>query len=152
MERPMLLALPCLGVEGFRSLRDPSHPLARALQAPGADGIARAVAMLEAREKQMPGSYEPPARLASTLFKLARFEEAKAAVERAIAKAYGPRKLGYLRLRAGIQSKLGDAAGALATLREEVRGWEALPPGQASPAMLEDARKRLAAAEAAPAK
>ena len=116
----------------------------------GKGGLA--VAMLEAREKQMPGSYEPPARLASTLFKLARFEEAKAAVDRAIAKAYGPRKLGYLRLRASIQSKLGDAAGALATLREEVRGWEALPPGQASPAMLEDARKRLAAAEAAPAK
>ncbi len=51
MERPMLLALPCLGVEGFRSLRDPSHPLARALQAPGADGIARAVAMLEATQR-----------------------------------------------------------------------------------------------------
>ncbi len=114
----------------------------------GKGGVA--VAMLEAREKEMPGSYEPPARLASTLFKLARYQDAKVAVDRAIAKAYGPRKLGYLRLRGSILTKLGDTAGTLATLREEVRGWEALPPGQASPAMLEDARKRLAAAEAAP--
>jgi tetratricopeptide (TPR) repeat protein len=110
---------------------------------------AEAVAMLTAREKEMPGSYEPPARLASALSKMGRHEEAKAAVDRAIARAYGPRKLGYLRLRAEILAKLGDAAGALATLREEVRGYESLPPGQASPARLDDAKKRLAAAEAA---
>lgn len=108
----------------------------------------RAVAMLEQREKEMPGSYEPPARLASALFEMGRNAEAKAAIERAIGKAYGPRRLGYLRLRAAIEQKMGDAAGALATLREEVRGREALPPGQASPAALEDARRRLAAAEA----
>lgn len=113
----------------------------------GKGGLA--IAMLEAREKEMPGSYEPPARLASTLFKLARHEEAKAAIDRAIAKAYGPRKLGYIKLRGAILARLGDAAGALEALREEVRGWEALPPGQASPKALEDARRRLAAAEAA---
>jgi tetratricopeptide (TPR) repeat protein len=108
-----------------------------------------AIAMLEGRERDMPGSYEPPARLASVLFKVGRYADAKAAVERAIAKAYGPRKLGYLRLRAQILGKMGDREGAIATLRDEVRGYEALPAGQASPAALSDAKKRLAEAESA---
>jgi len=47
---------------------------------------------------------------------------------------------------------MGDAAGALATTRDEVKGWEALPPGQASPSALADAKKRLADAEAAATK
>ncbi len=108
-----------------------------------------AIALLEAREREMPGSYEPPARLASVLSRLGRHADAKVAVDRAIAKAYGPRKLGYLRLRAKILKAMGDAAGALATTRDEVKGWEALPPGQASPSALADAKKRLTDAEAA---
>jgi len=110
-----------------------------------------AIALLEQRERQMPGSYEPPARLASVLVKLGRHAEAKLAIERAIAKAYGPRRLGYLKLRGDIEAKLGDRAAQLATLREEVRGHESLDKGQASPARLDDARKRLAAAAAAKA-
>ena len=109
-----------------------------------------AIALLEAREKEMPASYEPPARLASVLSRLGRHADAKVAVERAIAKSYGPRRLGYLRLRTKILTAMGDRAGALASLRDEVTGWEALPPGQASPAQLADAKKRLADAEAAP--
>lgn len=107
-----------------------------------------AIALLEARELDMPGSYEPPARLASVLFKLGRYADAKVAVERAIAKAYGPRKLGYVKLRGVVLAKLGDREGALAALRDELKGWEALPAGQASPASVADAKKRLAAAEA----
>ncbi|MEZ4312222.1 MAG: thioredoxin family protein [Polyangiaceae bacterium] len=108
----------------------------------------KAIAMLEERERQMPGSYEPPARLSGVLFKMGRSAEAKAAIDRAIGKAYGPRKLGYLRLRASIAEKLGDTAGVVATLREEVQGWEALPAGQKNAAGLADAQKRLEAAEA----
>ena len=107
-----------------------------------------AVRMLEQRERELPTSYEPPARLASVLFKIGKLPEAQAAIERAIGHAYGPRRLRYLELRADIQKKRGDAAGELATLREEVKGYEALPPGQASPASLADARGRLAEAEA----
>lgn len=113
----------------------------------GRGGLA--IAMLEGRERDMPGSYEPPARLASVLFKVGRYADAKAAIDRAIGKAYGPRKLGYLRLRAQIVGALGDREGTIATLREEVRGYEALPAGQASPTALADAKKRLAEAEAA---
>ena len=111
----------------------------------GKGGLA--IAMLEARERDMPGSYEPPARLASVLFKVGRYADAKVAVDRAIAKAYGPRRLGYLKLRGQIVAKLGDRAAAIATLRDEVRGYEELPAGQASPAALADAKKRLAEAE-----
>ena len=107
-----------------------------------------AVRMLEQRERELPTAYEPPARLAGVLFKMGKLPEAQAAVDRAIARAYGPRKLRYLKLRADIQKKRGDTAGELATLRDEVKGYEALPPGQASPEALSDARGRLADAEA----
>lgn len=86
--------------------------------------------------------------LASVLFKMGKLPEAQAAIERAIAHAYGPRRLRYLKLRAQVQAKRGDAAGELATLRAEVNGYEALPPGQASPESLADARARLTEAEA----
>ena len=108
-----------------------------------------AVAMLSARERELPGSYEPPARLAGVLFRLGRLPEALAAVDRAIARAYGPRKMRYLELRGDILEKQGDLAGALAARRDEVKGLEGLPPGQARPADLADARQRLAGAEKA---
>jgi len=106
-----------------------------------------AVAMLEAREKELPDSYEPPARLASALAKMDRLPQALTAVDRAIAKAYGPRKLLYVRQKADIQSRMGDHAGEVATLEQEVAGYEALPKGQARPDALADAKKRLAEAQ-----
>lgn len=106
-----------------------------------------AVRMLEQREREMPESYEPPARLADTLAKMNRPKEALAAIDRAIARAYGPRKLRYLALRAELQGKLGDAKGQIATLREEVTGHEALGKGHADAERLSDARKRLDEAE-----
>ncbi|WP_437475895.1 thioredoxin family protein [Sorangium sp. So ce1014] len=108
-----------------------------------------AVAMLKEREAQMPASYEPPARLAQVLHAMGREAEALAAVERAVGRAYGPRRLRYLKLRAEIQQRLGQGAEQVATLREEVAGYEALPKGLASQAALDDARRRLAEAEKA---
>lgn len=106
-----------------------------------------AVRMLAQREQELPDSYEPPARLAGVLLKMGKLPEAKAAIERALARSYGPRRLRYLEARAQILDKLGDKAAALATLRDEVKGWESLPPGQASPEQLARARRRLAEAE-----
>ena len=103
--------------------------------------------MLEQREREMPGSYEPPARLAGVLYKTGQLPEALAAVDRAIARGYGPRRLRYLKLRADILEKRGDLPGALAVRRDEVKGWEALAPGQASPEQLAEARRRLEEAE-----
>jgi len=106
-----------------------------------------AVAMLEAREKQLPDSYEPPARLASALNKMNRLPEALAAYDRAIAKSYGPRQLLYIRQKAEAQGRMGDAAGQVATLKAEVAGYEALTGGHVNAEGLADAKKRLAEAE-----
>jgi hypothetical protein len=51
LERPMLLALPCLGLASMRTLRDPSHPIARALHAAGDDALARALGVLASMQR-----------------------------------------------------------------------------------------------------
>jgi thiol-disulfide isomerase/thioredoxin len=106
-----------------------------------------AVKMLEAREQELPNSYEPPARLASALSKMDKLPEALVAVERAIAKSYGPRQLLYVKQKADIQGRMGDKKGQVETLKQEVAGYEALAKGHARPEALEDARKRLAEAQ-----
>lgn len=105
-----------------------------------------AMRMLEAREREMPKSYDPPARLANVLLRMGKLDAALAANGRALALSYGPRRLGYLRVRGDIQARLGDKPGQIATLRDEVAGYEALPKGQLNVAQLEDAKRRLAAA------
>jgi len=114
-----------------------------------------AIQMLEAREKQLPSSYEPPARLASVLNALKRHTEALAAIDRALEHAYGPRRLGYLDLKADIQIALGDRAGAVKTLEELVAGHEAHARRQkekpkrwvTAKRRLEEAKKALSAAK-----
>jgi tetratricopeptide (TPR) repeat protein len=105
-----------------------------------------AVRMLEQREREMPKSYDPPARLSSALAKMGRLEPALAANGRAVALSYGPRRLAYLKQRAELQSRMGDRQGQIATLKEEVAGHEALGPGQRNEAALADARRRRAGA------
>jgi tetratricopeptide (TPR) repeat protein len=107
-----------------------------------------AMRMLEAREKEMPKSYDPPARLTNVLLRMGKLDAALAANGRAVVLSYGPRRLGYLRVRADIQARLGDKTGQIATLKEEVAGHEALPKGQLNAAQLEDAKRRLAAVQA----
>jgi tetratricopeptide (TPR) repeat protein len=107
-----------------------------------------AVRMLEQRERELPGSYEPSARLAGVLAHLKRWQPALAAIDRALAQAYGPRKLRYLELKAEIQAALGDHPGRIKTLEEEVAGREAAAAGRPSTALAE-ARRRLEAARKA---
>ncbi len=109
----------------------------------------QAVAMLEKSEAALPGHYDPPARLARVYFKLGRHIEARAAIDRTLALAYGPRRLGYLKLKGEILTAMGEQAAALAVLREEVAGYAALPAGQKRPTGEAAAQKRLADAEAA---
>jgi tetratricopeptide (TPR) repeat protein len=109
-----------------------------------------AIRMLEQREKELPAAYEPPARLASMLFRTDKLPEALAAVDRALVRAYGPRRLNYLKLRADILQKMGNRDEELLALRQEVRGYELLPPGQSSPERLAGARRRLQEAERRP--
>ncbi|CAN5332681.1 hypothetical protein BH11PSE14_BH11PSE14_19400 [soil metagenome] len=106
-----------------------------------------AVAMLEAREKELPDSYEPPSRLASALAKMNRLPASLVAYDRAIAKSYGPRQLLFMHQKSDVQGRMGDSKGQVETLRKEVAGFQALTGGHANPEGLADAKKRLAEAE-----
>lgn len=108
----------------------------------------QAVEMLERREKQLPGSAEPPARLSQIYAQLGRSKQALAAVERAVKLAHGPRRLMYLERKSSYELKLGDVAAAVGTLELEVAGWSALSGKRARPKSLEAAEARLARAKA----
>ena len=107
--------------------------------------VERAVPMLAQSERDLPGDYNPPARLARAYFELRRFDEAKGAMGRALALAYGPRKLQLLLLAAEIEDARGDKAAARTAL-EEARALAAtkgLPPRYAK--TREEIARRLAA-------
>jgi hypothetical protein len=103
----------------------------------------RAVPMLQASEKDFPEDYNPPARLATTYNAMKRYEDAAAASDRALAKAYGPRKIGILQKRAEIETGRGDAPASQRFLEEALRAAEALPEGQRSEASIAALKKKL---------
>jgi thiol-disulfide isomerase/thioredoxin len=102
-----------------------------------------AVTLLQARAQALPDDYEPPARLASALFRLKRHDEAKAAATTAIGLAYGPRRLRYLLLLADIEAARGDVAAARAALQRLIDDGAALPPAMQLPGVVDDAKARL---------
>jgi tetratricopeptide (TPR) repeat protein len=91
---------------------------------------ALAVPALQASEKALPEDYNPPYRLALLYRELGRHQEAAAAADRALAKAYGPRKLKVFELKAQALSRQGDAAAWKETLRAAVAFADGLPAGQ----------------------
>ena len=105
----------------------------------------KAVPMLEQSEKDLPDDYNPPARLAIAWKEMREWDKALAASDRALAKAYGPRRLGILRTRAEIYQGRGDVASAKTTLEKAIAEAEALPEGQKNAGMLAGLRKRLEA-------
>jgi thiol-disulfide isomerase/thioredoxin len=105
----------------------------------------RAVPMLTASERDLPGDYNPPARLANAYKAMKRWDDALAASDRAMAKAYGPRKLLIYQNRADIYQGMGDASGARRTITEAVAFAEALPAGQRSESTIAKLKKRLEA-------
>ena len=105
----------------------------------------RAIAMLEASQRDFPDDYNPPARLAVALSDLKRYDEALAASGRALSKAYGPRKLNLFNVRVGIFVARGDSVAARGTLEEAIREGEALPDGQRPNGSIANFKKRLAA-------
>jgi tetratricopeptide (TPR) repeat protein len=104
----------------------------------------RAIGMLQASERDLPDDYNPPARLAVAYRAMKKYDEALAASERALVKAYGPRKLGILQTRADIYKEMGNAAAARKTIEEAVRLAESLPEGQRSDRTIAALKKRLA--------
>ncbi len=103
----------------------------------------RAVPMLEQSERDLPNDYNPPARLAVAYRATGRYDEALAASDRALAKAYGPRKIGILRTRADIYTSKGDKETARRTIEEAIRFAESLPKGQRNEQTIASLKKRL---------
>src|SRR5437899_1885411 len=67
----------------------------------------RAIPMLEQSERDFPTDYNPPARLGLIYRTMARYDDALAAYDRALTKAYGPRKIGILRGKADTYAQKG---------------------------------------------
>jgi tetratricopeptide (TPR) repeat protein len=105
----------------------------------------RAIPMLEASERDLPEDYNPPARLAVAYRAMKKYDEALAASDRALARAYGPRKIGILQTRADIYAAKGDPAAARKTMEETLLYAEELPPGQRSDKTIATLRKKLEA-------
>lgn len=108
------------------------------------DEPERALPMLEESEKDLPEDYNPPARLAIAYKAMKRWDEALAASDRALAKAYGPRKLGILTTRADILAGKGDSAAARQTVEGAIRFAESLPKEQRSQRAIAALKKKLA--------
>ncbi len=105
----------------------------------------RAIPMLEASERDSPNDYNPPARLALAYKAMKRYDDALAASDRALTRAYGPRKIGILQTRADIYAAKGDGAAARRTIEETVRYAESLPAGPRSEKTIASLRKKLEA-------
>ena len=108
-----------------------------------AEDPARMIPALEASVRDLPEDYNPSARLAVLLREAGRLDEALAASDRALSKAYGPRKLNLFDARATILEKKGDAEGAKAVLRQALAYAQSLPEAQRSKGMIGRIEKRL---------
>jgi tetratricopeptide (TPR) repeat protein len=124
-----------------------SHRLSAYLEL---DQPERAVPMLQASEADLPGDYNPPARLALAYLRMKKLDEALAASDRALPKVTGPRRLSVLQTRADIFVARGDPAAARETLQQALAYAEALPPGQRREGTIKALRKKLETPAAKP--
>ncbi len=103
----------------------------------------KAIPMLEQSQQDFPNDYNPPARLALAYKAMSRYDDALAASESALRKAYGPRKIGIYRTRADIFAAKGDKAAARKTIEEAIAYAKSLPVGQSSPRTIAALEKKL---------
>lgn len=105
----------------------------------------RAIPMLEQSERDRPDDYNPPARMATAYLAMKRYDEALAASDRAMLKAYGPRKLLLYATRSDIYAGKGDLPAARRTLEGAIAYLETLPEEQRTEGRLANLRRKLAA-------
>lgn len=107
---------------------------------------ALAVPALSASERALPDDYNPPYRLAILYREMGRQGDAVAAADRALSKAYGPRKLRIYDVKASALEREGNRAALEATLAEAVAYAGSLPEVQVRGAvrrLVERMRERL---------
>ena len=109
---------------------------------------ARALPMLADSEKDFPKDYNPPARMAKVYLELKRYDEGARAIDRAMALAYGPRKMRLFLLKADLLTAKGDKSGSLSTLEGAIAYGATLPVAERPKRDLEQIEKRIATARA----
>jgi tetratricopeptide (TPR) repeat protein len=103
----------------------------------------RVVAALQQSERDLPQDYNPPARLATAYKAMKDWDAALAASDRALAKAYGPRRIGMLQTRADIYKGRGELDAARKTLTDALREAEAMPTGQRNENTIAALKKKI---------
>ena len=103
------------------------------------------VPALEKSAKDLPAQYDPPARLGWIYYKAGKLDDAAKWTDEALHLVYGPRRGRLLVQRADIAAAAKDLKAAHQYLQDAVDLYDGLPPGQASPAALADAKAKLAA-------
>jgi hypothetical protein len=105
--------------------------------------FSEAESLLLARERQLPQSYNPPHYLARLYRDTERWTEGLAAIERALVKAYGPRRIGFLGVKADLLKGAGQLSQARLVLEQQLADYRALPKGQRQPAAEAAVQARL---------
>jgi tetratricopeptide (TPR) repeat protein len=108
----------------------------------------KAVAMLEASAKDLPGDYNPPNRLVRAYAAQKRWDDALAASRKAAALATGRAKIRVLTTRASVMQEKGDKSAAVAAYDEAIAYALSLPEAERPAKQLEGLKKqreRLAA-------
>ena len=103
----------------------------------------KAVPMLEQSQRDFPDDYNPSARLAAAYKAMKEYDKALAESDRALAKAYGPRKLLIYRQRADIYVAKGDKETARKTIAEAVAYAKSLPKSQVKASTIAGLEKKL---------
>ncbi len=103
----------------------------------------RAVPMLEQSEHDFPDDYNAPARLAAAYLEVKRYDDALAAVKRALGHAYGPRKLRLWSLEADICIAKADRPGARQALEDALAFAKSIPLTREYPKFRDRLQKRL---------
>lgn len=106
----------------------------------------KAEELLAQREKQMPGDYNPPARLARVLFEEKKNAEAEKAVDRALDEMpRSQRRVGILELKGKILAAQGKPVEPV--LREQLETLRNLPANQRRPKQEAELEAKLASAQ-----
>jgi thioredoxin-like negative regulator of GroEL len=105
------------------------------------------VPALEKSVRDLPGEYDPRARLGWIYLQAGKLAEAARWTDEALAMVYGPRKAKVLGQRVEIAAKQHDRAAEKRFLQQTVQLWESLPPGQDNPEALAKAKDALAKAD-----
>jgi len=105
-----------------------------------------AVAEVERAERELPNDYNPPRMAAGLYSQMGRLDDAIAAADRAIAKAYGPLKLRLYYMKGQYLEKKGDREAAKKTYADGIAFGRTLPDAMAK-AMLGTLEKAAASVD-----